>query len=633
MYVIGTAGHVDHGKSTLVEALTGINPDRLKEERERQMTIDLGFAWLTLPNGETVGVVDVPGHKDFIENMLAGVGGIDAALLVVAADEGVMPQTREHLAIVDLLQIPSGLIVLTKVDLVEAEWLSLVTGEVRAAVSGTVLEQAAIVPVSARTGAGLSELKGQLQAVLAATTPRPDFGRPRLPIDRVFSLAGFGTVVTGTLVDGPLSVGEAVEILPGPLMARVRGLQSHQTKIETGRPASRLAINLAAVGLSEIRRGMVVTRPGTLTTTTLLDAQLRHLPQAGRALKHNSMVKFFTGASEVMGTVRLLDRDELAPGDNGWAQLVLSEPVVVVKGDHFILRRPSPSETIGGGVVANPHPGRRHRRHSTEVLARLETQRSGSPEALLLDALDRLGPVPLAEALAETGRDNDDRQEMLADMTRGGDLIEVDGQNLVMSHNGWAVFESQLLGILAAYHAAHPLRSGMPREELKNRLGQLVGGQRWASWNARVFNALLAKAAADGVVMAVGSTVRRTNHQVRFTIQEQAQITALLADFERDPYNTPAYKECATRLGNEVLAALLEDGRLMQVSAEVLFLAKTYSGMVEQIRQTLAAKGNITVAEVRDMFNTSRKYALALMEHLDQTGLTRRVGDERVLRV
>ena len=264
---------------------------------------------------------------------------------------------------------------------------------------------------------------------------------------------------------------------------------------------------------------MVVTRPGTLTTTTLLDAQLRHLPQAGRALKHNSTVKFFTGASEVMGTVRLLDRDELAPGDNGWVQLVLSEPVVVVKGDHFILRRPSPSETIGGGVVANPHPGRRHRRHSAEVLARLETQRSGSPEALLLEALDRLGPVscwprhwPRRGETMTTGK------KCWPSMTRGGDLIEVDGQNLVMSHNGWAVFESQLLGILAAYHAAHPLRSGMPREELKNRLGQLVGGQRWASWNARVFNALLAKAAADGVVMAVGSTVRRTNHQVRFTI-------------------------------------------------------------------------------------------------------------------
>jgi len=632
MYVIGTAGHVDHGKSTLVEALTGINPDRLKEERERQMTIDLGFAWLTLPDGEEVGVVDVPGHQDFIENMLAGVGGIDAALLVVAADEGVMPQTREHLAILDLLQIPTGLIVLTKADLVEAEWVGLVSSEVRAAVRGTVLEDALIVPASARTGLGIAELKRHIETVLAAKSPRPDIGRPRLAVDRVFSLAGFGTVVTGTLLDGQLNVGDEVEILPGSLPARVRGLQTHKTKIETGRSSSRLAINLAGVERSQVRRGMVVALPGTLAATTLLDAQLRHLSQAAFALKHNSTIKFFAGASEVVGNVRLLDRDELAPGETGWAQLALTEPVVAVTGDHFILRRPSPSETIGGGTVANPHPGRRHRRHSAAVLVQLETQERGTPEELLLAALDRLGPVSLAEALAEAGQKRDDMEAATAELARSGALIEIDGENVVASRNAWVKFEAGLRETLATYHASHPLRSGMARVELKSRLGQKVEARRRASWTARLFNVLVAHAAATGVVEATGGLVRLAEHQVRLTPEQQQRVAALVADFERDPYNTPSAKDCDLVIGQELLAALLEQGRLVQLSADVVFLSETYAGMVQSIRQALDVKGKITVAEVRDMFKTSRKYALALMEYLDTQGITRRVGDQRVLR-
>ncbi|MGH2524796.1 MAG: selenocysteine-specific translation elongation factor, partial [Anaerolineales bacterium] len=304
MHVIGTAGHVDHGKSTLVEALTGINPDRLKEERERQMTIDLGFAWLTLPNGEAVGVIDVPGHRDFIENMLAGVGGIDAVLFVVAADEGVMPQTREHLAILDLLQIQGGVIALTKADLVDDEWLGLISADLSEAVQGTVLADAPIIPVSARTGVGLRQLEQVLQEVLAARPVRPDLGRPRLPIDRVFSLSGFGTVVTGTLVDGSFAVGDEVEILPPALRGRIRGLQTHKAKLERALPGSRVAINLAGVEVGQLRRGMVATRPGSLRPTSFVDVRFQHLREAEFPLKHNAEVKFFVGAAEALGTVR-----------------------------------------------------------------------------------------------------------------------------------------------------------------------------------------------------------------------------------------------------------------------------------------------------------------------------------------
>jgi selenocysteine-specific elongation factor len=632
MHVIGTAGHVDHGKSTLVEALTGINPDRLKEERERQMTIDLGFAWLTLPNGEPVGLIDVPGHQDFIENMLAGVGGIDAALLVVAADEGVMPQTREHLAILDLLQVPTGLIVLTKSDLVDADWLGLVTADVRAAVHGTIFETAPIVPVSARTGQGLGELKTSLQDVLATTAPRPDFGRPRLPVDRVFSLAGFGTVVTGTLIDGQLSVGDEVEIMPGGPVARIRGLQTHKTKIDAAGPFSRLAINLAGVEVNQVRRGMVITRPGSLTPTTLLDARLRHLPQAELGLKHNGAVKFYTGASEVLGTVRLLDCDALAAGASGWVQLALSEPVVVIKGDHFILRRPSPGETIGGGVVANPHPVRRHRRHDPVVLARLETQDHGTPGELLLEALDRLGPVSLTDALSEAGLSRDSLDSAFNESGLRAELMELDAQNLVTSRSIWAKFQADLRAALSAYHVAHPLRLGMPREELKSRLGHRLEARRRAGWSTRVFSALVARAIEGGLVAVSGSLVRLAEHQVAFTAEQAAQVEALMAEFERDPHNTPSSKDVAARVGDELLAALIDQGRLVPLSGEVLFTAETYAATVLQIRQALEQRGKLTVAEVRDMFETSRKYALALMEYLDAQGITRRIGDERVLR-
>jgi selenocysteine-specific elongation factor len=633
MRVIGTAGHVDHGKSTLVEALTGINPDRLKEERERQMTIDLGFAWLALPGGDTVGVIDVPGHRDFIENMLAGVGGIDAALFVVAADEGVMPQTREHLAILDLLQIPGGVLALTKADLVDADWLDLVRADLVAAVQGTVLAQAAVVPVSARTGTGLPELKAALQACLAACPPRVDVGRPRLPVDRVFSIAGFGAVVTGTLSDGALATGDEVELLPDGLSARVRGLQTHKTKIERAVPGSRVAANLAGVDVAQLRRGMVVARPGTLRPSTWLDVQFRHLADADLPLKHHAEVKLFVGAAEVLATARVLGGEALAPGASGWLQLVLAEPVAVVKGDRFILRRPSPGATIGGGVVVDAHPARLHRRRDPAVITQLETLARGTPGERLAQALAALGPAPLKEALLKASLDGEAAAAATAEIRASGDLLELDGEALVASRAAWAKIEGDIRAALTAYHAGHPLRSGMSREELKSRLGP--GSPR--PLTPKVFNALMARAAETGLLIASGAVVRLPEHQAQFTPAEQAQVDRLLAGFRREPYNTPSLKDCVAQLaaagpGDELLNALLEQGRLIQVSPEVLFLADTYQAMLERVKAHLLAHGKITVAEVRDLFSTSRKYALALMEHLDAHGITKRVGDERVLK-
>ncbi len=627
MHVIGTAGHVDHGKSTLVQALTGINPDRLREEQEREMTIDLGFAWLTLPNGEQVGIVDVPGHRDFIENMLAGVGGIDAALFVIAADEGVMPQTREHLAILDLLRIPGGVVALTKTDLIDdPDWLELVQADISEVLQGTVLEGAPIIPVSARTGQGLAELTAALQDVLARTPPRPDRGRPRLWIDRVFTVGGFGTVVTGTLVDGHLEVGQEVEILPRGLRARIRGLQTHKTKIGRAVPGSRVAINLSGVSKQDLARGDLVTLPGWLRPTTLADVRLDVLPDAPFPLKHNAQVKFFCGSAETVVRLRLLGAETLAPGQSGWAQLELEAPLPLVRGDRFIVRVPSPAVTVGGGDVVDPHPGRKHRRFRPEVIARLETLARGTPAEVLLQTLERQGPQAVRDLLETSGL-GEAAQPALAELLAAGDAVILDAvpepapARLVAARAWWSATTARMREELAAYHARYPLRPGMGREGLRSAL----------RLDPRVFNGLMARAAADGLVVDEAATVRLPEHEVRFSPQQQQAVDDLLARFRAAPYATPSVKEATALVGEEVLGVLLARGDLVQVSPEVLFLRETYGEMVERIRAHIRQHGSITLAQVRDLFQTSRKYAQALLEYLDAAGVTRRVGDERVL--
>lgn len=627
MYVVGTAGHVDHGKSTLVKALTGIDPDRLKEEKEREMTIDLGFAWLTLPNGEKVGIVDVPGHKDFIENMLAGVGGIDAAILVIAADEGVMPQTREHLAILDLLQVKAGLIALTKIDLVEdKEWLELVQEEVRETVKGTVLENAPLILTSAKTGEGLERLVQALQDVLIRTPPRIDLGKPRLPIDRVFTIVGFGTVVTGTLVDGCLQVGQEVEILPQGLRARIRGLQSYKEKIQEARPGSRVAVNLSGVDKEQIKRGDVLTIPGWLVPTSLVDVHLRYLADAPFPLPHSAEVKFFTGAAEVIAKVRVLDREKVMPGEEAFVQLVLERPIPLVKGDGFIIRWPSPPVTVGGGKIVDPHPGKKHRRFRAEVVEKLKILASGTPEEIFLNTLKAQEPVRFQEILPRLGLAREEALAILQKLIEKGEIItlkpEIAGEEgYILTKSGWDKLLSRMVSSLEDYHRRYPLRKGMSKEELRSRL-KIPSG---------IFGEALARASAEGKIREEEGVVALSHHEVKFAPEQKEAVEKLLARFRTSPYATPSVAECETLLGSELFSALLETGILVKVSPEVVFLAETYREMVRRVIERLEREGKITVAQVRDMFGTSRKYALALMEHLDERKITKRVGDERVL--
>ena len=646
MRVVGTAGHVDHGKSTLIEALTGVHPDRLKEEREREMTIDLGFAWMTLPSTETgqaeeVGIVDVPGHRDFIENMLAGIGGIDAALFVVAADEGVMPQTREHLSILDILQIQGGVVVLTKTDLVsDPDWLDLVESDLHEVLANTVLADAPILRVSARTGAGLSELKKRLGEDLAQRPPRPNYNRPRLPVDRVFTIAGFGSVVTGTLADGSLHVGDEIEILPQGLRSRIRGLQTHKQKEQVAVPGSRTAVNISGIPLEHIQRGNVIAHPGDYHPTQRIDVRFRLLGDVSQPLKHNTEVKLFIETAEVVARLRLLGVDELSPGEEGWLQLELQQPVITIRGDRYILRRPSPGETLGGGVVVDPNPAGRHKRFAAETLAGLEALSKGTPADILLQALLALGAASLKDVLLRANLETPVSSAALQELVKTGQIINLEERpaaadangvvfapdDLVLSQVYWEQLSQRILLETAAYHRASPLRRGLPREQLKSRLKHLTRS------SSRLYNAVLRRLVLENRVKEAGPLVFLPEHSIRFTPQQQVKIDLLLSRFAASPYSPPNFKDCQAQVGEDVLAALVDTGQLVAVAPDVLFRQVDYEKMVADVRRILQQRGALTVAEARDHFNTSRRYVLAFLEYLDSIGITIRSGDERRLK-
>ncbi|MCC7445940.1 MAG: selenocysteine-specific translation elongation factor [Anaerolineae bacterium] len=621
MYVVGTAGHVDHGKSSLVRALTGIDPDRLKEEKAREMTIDLGFAWLTLPNGESIGIVDVPGHRDFVENMLAGVGGINAVLFVVAADEGAMPQTREHLAIIDLLRIPTGVIALTKTDLVsDPGWIDLVQLDLSEVMRGTVLENAPIIPVSVRTGAGLESLKQALAEQLTALPVPADVGQPRLWVDRVFSVSGFGTVVTGTLLDGQLVTGQEIELLPNNLRGRIRGLQSHQQTIETAHPGNRVAVNISGIDRSAVKRGNLLTLPGLITPTKLAAMRFHHLPDAPRPLKHNAEVKFFCGAAETVARVRLLDAESLLPGADGWLQLELRDPIPLIKGDRFILRSASPAETIGGGEVIDPAAGRRWRRNRPEITRHLEALARGNSAELVSQAIEAQSvPITLAQIESLTGLDAQTITAALVSVT--GAVVTLD--------NGWWIGQAaldklieRLTRILTGFHKAEPLRLGQRSEILRSQLGI----------DASELDVLLNTVEARGLIKRTrNGGIALTGHTVQPTKAQQAAIDRLMRTFADAPYTPPSPKEAAALVGEDVLAALIEWGDLIRIGPDVLFTPAVFDEIVSETQRIIASEGKVTIKTLRDRFNTSRKYAQAVLEYFDSLGVTRRVGDDHVV--
>ncbi|MSQ23311.1 MAG: selenocysteine-specific translation elongation factor [Chloroflexi bacterium] len=646
--VIGTAGHVDHGKSTLIEALTGIDPDRLQEEKDRGMTIDLGFAWLRLPSGQEVSIVDVPGHERFIKNMLAGVGGIDIALLVVAADEGIMPQTREHLAILDLLEVGAGVVAITKMDLVDEEWLGLVSAEVEEVIASTALREARLIPVSALTGQGLPDLAAELDNLLSHERHRRQTGWPRLPIDRIFTMPGFGTVVTGTLIDGELRIGQEIELVPSGHRARVRGLQSHRKWLDQAPAGTRVAVNVAGLALDDIERGEILTAPGWLTATRAVDVRLRIVADAPKPLLHNAEVSFHTGATEALGRVGLLDHDRLEPGAVGWAQIRLDRPVGAVRGDPFIIRSPSANLTVGGGTVVDEHP-KRHRRYQERVLEQLTILDRGSPAEQAVQALQSREPAELGELALRLGKTPDELVDLLAGMIRDQTVLSLGttpsggrggaqtpgspdqpvlpgtllSGTLLISSDGWKRLAGRAQAELETYHGEHPLRRGIPREEVRGRLGL----------DTRTFPRAEMKLIEAGIAATDGPFLHLPSHQVSLDAEIESRVAAMAQALDAAGASPPdrAAMINAHALTDEILQVLIDRGALVEVATDLVYTRETYDKLLGEVRALIAGQGPSTVAEVRDRLGTSRKYALAILEHLDQKRVTRRVGDQRVL--
>jgi selenocysteine-specific elongation factor len=625
--VLGTAGHVDHGKSSLVTALTGMNPDRLKEEQAREMTIELGFAWFTLPTGEEVGIVDVPGHRDFIENMLAGVGGIDAVLFVIAADEGVMPQTREHLAILDLLQISNGIIVLTKCDLIsDKEWLALVEEDIKKTVQNTVLAESPIIRVSSKTNEGIPVLLTEISKILEKCPPRLDIHQPRLPIDRVFSMPGFGTIVTGTLMDGSFKIADEITVLPAGIKSRIRGLQNHKTKVDLVIPGQRTAINITGVAVEDINRGDVISFPDLYPSTKRIDVQFTLLKDISGSLKHRSEIKFFLGTTEVLGSIRLLGMEELTPGKHAFLQIELFEPIVAKKGDRFILRRPSPGETLGGGTIIEVSSPKRYKRFSLETLALLEKKLSGSPSEKVLSIIHTESPVLVSDVLKRSMIDTSETMDIIRSLLVENHIKLIkSSENISQCHIvSWNYLQNTLQAtrqILEKFHSSNPLKNGISREELRSKL----------KLNSKIFTFIIEDWMSEGELKSNIVNLSLPGFSISILPEQQKLIQSLRTKFSQNPVSPPSVKECKEELGEDLFRMLIERGDLVQLSEEVVYSSDQYEKLRNEVIAYLQKNSTITVADFRDRYQTSRKYALAFLEYLDQINITRREGDFRKL--
>lgn len=643
LFVVATAGHVDHGKSTLVEALTGTHPDRLAEEKARGMTIDLGFAWMTLPSGREIGMVDVPGHQRFIHNMLAGVGSINAVLFVVDAVEGWMPQSAEHLAIIDLLGVHSGVVAVTKADLAEPDWVALVMEDVRERLQGTTLRDAPILPVSSVTRQGLDELVRELDGQLDRLGPAPDWDRPRLWVDRAFSIRGAGTVVTGTLTGGSLAVDQEVEVLPASAAARVRGLQTHRRPVTRASPASRVAVNLTGVDPDLVARGSAVVRPGQWRLVRSPVAVLRVIREAPAPLRTGARLTLYTGTAEARVTLRLLTADALRPGEGGLAQLLLQEgPGLPLQWrDRLILRDPGRQVTPAGGEVvdplAEPLEGSRlvrrlsaPERQAAAVFlgsrrpcadpALLWRKAAGDVEGAVAATLEARGALRVGDLAYHVAAAAEELQTAVRAIEARGDAVRLG--DWLLSAPAAERLQQALATLVRGYHQSHPLASEMPRETARSSLGV----------DARLFEEALARLVSTGLIEAGDRGIRLAGHRPRFSERDLQEADRLVRLLETSGFMPPSYEELVGQgFREDLLAALAEQGRLVRVSREFFFTPAQLERVRAAVAELAAQTGTVDPAAVRDALGSSRRYVIPLLEYLDRTGFTRRVGDRRVV--
>ncbi len=623
--IIGTAGHVDHGKTMLIKSLTGEDTDRLREEKERGISIELGFAPFRLPSGRTAGVIDVPGHERFIHNMLAGISGIDLVLLVVDASEGVMPQTREHLEILQLLQIKKGIVVITKIDLVEEEWLDLVEEEIKEELKGTFLENAFIHRVSVVKEEGIEELKVLLDQLIEEVPTKKQNAPLRIPVDRIFSVAGFGTVITGTLLSGTITTGETVEILPQKIEARVRQIQVFETTVEKAIAGQRVALNLAGIEKASIERGDVIATPGFFKATKLIDARLNLLPVMKKPMANLTPVHFYLAAKRLVAKIVPLEKEELSPGDSSLVQCILDKPVVAHSGDHFIIRSYSPMTTIGGGVVLDGQPIR-HRRFRPEVIERLKILEKGDPAELILQMLEQQQVVSLQELKVETKLPEKIIDDQLEKLKQNGSILQLSGS--LISQNTLDNWEKSFMEKLSNYMSKNNLSRGLSRSQLKGALPSQLGPKDYDTF----LNLMQEK----GFIQVQGETVSPYGHKMKPT-PEQVKILAKIEQLLREEgFSPPVKKDLMESLRlssgdlDSLLAYLQENNAVVKINEDIYYHGENYRKAVQLLKEYFSSAGEVTVSDFRTLLDTSRKYALPLIEHFDQKKLTRRVGDKRV---
>jgi selenocysteine-specific elongation factor len=629
--ILGTAGHIDHGKTALVKALTGVDTDRLKEEKERGITIELGFTFFDLPSGIRLGIIDVPGHEKFVRHMVAGVWGIDLVALIIAADEGVMPQTREHLDICKLLKVKKGLIVLTKIDLVEHDLLELVREEVKDMVKETFLKEAPILAISSITGEGLPELISALDHLSKEVEGRSSDGLFRLPIDRVFIMKGFGTVVTGTIVSGKLSLGETVGILPGGFEGKVRNLQVYNQPVEEAMAGERAAVNLQGIETSAIDRGDVLVHPRTLIPTRLLDVHLQYLRTAPRPLKHRTPQRFHIGTNSTSAYIFLLDREELAPGEEGFAQLRLERPVVALPQDRFVIRGSGIIQTLGGGVIVDTHPIK-HRRYSQPVIHDLMLLKDGSSEQAIGQHILRSGMagISFGDLLNRVAMAPNKIQATLRKMIERSDILLVDAEKMkVIGFGRYQQLKETTLNQLREFHQRFPMKIGLAKEELRTKLPMEV--------DVKLFQILINGLIQAKEVILEKDKLRLTKHQIS-SADEKGLVKRVEEAILRGKLQPPSSTELAGEWSEEeeeVLAVfehLAHDGVLVKIKSGMYFHRIPFENLKGELIDYLKSHKEITTSQFKELTGASRKYAIPLIEYFDQMKLTLRLGEKRVLR-
>jgi len=629
--ILGTAGHIDHGKTSLVMALTGVDTDRLKEEKERGITIELGFTFLDLPSGIQLGIIDVPGHEKFVKHMVAGVWGIDLVALVIAADEGVMPQTREHLDICRLLEVKKGLVVLTKIDLVDQEILELVKEEVSEIVQDTFLKSAPILSVSSVTGEGIPQLISTLDLLSQEIEGRSPDGLFRLPIDRVFVMKGFGTVVTGTMISGSLSLGETVQVLPSGIEGKVRTLQVYNKSVEKAVAGERTAVNLQGIETSAIERGDVLTRPNTLKPTQLIDAYVEYLPDAPRPLKHRTRQRFHIGTTLTNASIFLLDREELAPGEGGFIQLRLERPVVALPQDRFVIRGSAAIQTVGGGIILDSHPDK-HRRFSPSIIADLNLFKDGTAEQALQQHIhhSRIQGITLEELLNRVEMPPHEVQSIIKKMVEEGALLLIDPEKLkVIEGTQYQGLRDLALTQLREFHQRLPMRSGLSKEELRTKLPPEV--------DVKLFQILVNDLIQSKEVVLEKDKLRLPGHQIS-SADEKGLMKRVEAAVLKGGLQPPSPKELSEEWSEReeevraIFEHLVHEGILVKVKGDIYFHRVSFEKLKEELVAYLRSHQEITTPQFKEMTKASRKYVIPLIEYFDQIKLTLRLGEKRVLR-